>query len=383
MRETNRTEILNSVNGSGFHKIYLNPGLKEIIDALHDTMQQKKAALLFSGDLYRGDDWQHIPLLPENWLDFPAAVQRFDLIRIWGKWVPHLFRPVKTIYAGYSRSSAFIHLTDLLFGYDFHKKTVRSVMDRISAPGLQYLRNVPSLIFQDSIVNVSRLKIRLLREIFDGGGVVITRVDIRQKEGQLELTDQLTGGSWMVEGTPEPVSSPGSIRYMACDTLPWKRFSVRFRKNGNTFVWQEMGSHTGIYVLPHQDESLILEFMHDHGLSSSGMLSTPVEKKIEYPVLYSDIRRGMKRWLIQEVKKRSGDVLVEDLLETAYDIAKQTGIGFREFSSLYFRYGQQIEWLTDVVYEKMAETRNPEALWLFAEQLFQVRYEWAVETTGN
>ena len=383
MRETNRNEILNSFHQAGFHKTYVNPGLKEILAALRNTLQHEKVALAFSDDLYRGDDWQYIPLLPENWLDLPAAFRRYSLISCWSKCLPHHFRPVKTIYAGYARSSVFIHLTDLLFGYDFHKKTVRTSLEKISAMGIQFAPGVPSFAFQDSVVNVSRLKIWLLREIFDRGGVVITRVDIRQKEGHLELRDRESGKSVEVEGTPEPVSRPGSVRYFDLDKLPWPRFSMRFRKNGNTFVLHEKDGQPGIYVLPHKDESLIREFVYGHFRDSSGMLKASVENFLEYPALFQKIPHRLKNWLTEETKNHAGERPVEELLETAFDIAKQTGIGFQKFSALYFRYGQQVEWMTDVVYERMADTRDPEKLWAFAEYLFQQKYEWALETTEN
>lgn len=383
MRETNRAEILSSIYCAGYSKIYADPGLKEILIALSDTLQQKKVILAFSGDIYRGDDWQYIPLLPENWLDLPPAFQRFSLISCWNKWVPHLFRPVKTIYAGYSRSSAFIYLTDLLFGYDFHKKTVRTRLETISTMGMQIAPGIPSFAFQDSVVNLSRLKIKLLREIFERGGVVITLVDIRQKGSRLELRDRLTGKTAEVEGTMEPVSIPGSIRCFDLDKLPWPRFSMRFRKKGNTFVLHETDGRPAVYIMPQPDESLIREFVNSHFRTSSAELRDSFEKTLEFPAIYEKIPHRVKSWLNQESKLHSGERPVEDILETAFDIAKQTGIGFMEFSALFFRYGEHVEWMTDEVYERMAYTRNPDELWAYAEQLYHQKYEWAPGTAVN
>lgn len=383
MRETNRTEILNSIHGTGFHRRYADPGLKEILDALSNTLQHKNVVLAFSGDLFRSDDWQYVPLLPENLLDLPAALHRFTVMSSWNKWVPYLFRPVKTIYAGYGRSSAFIHLTDLMFGYDFHKKTVRTSLENISSMGMHFAPGVSSFAFQDVIVNVSRLKIRLLREIFERGGSVITSVDIRQKEGHLILKDRLSGQSAEVEGISEPVSRPGNIRFYELDKLPWPRFSMRFRKQGNTFVLHETDCRPSVYVLPYPEKALIQEFVYHHLPGCCAKLRAPVEKIREFPAIYQNFQNPLKSWLKQENKLHSGVRPVEDLLETAFDIAKQTGISFQEFSSLYYRYGQQVEWMTDMVYDKMAAIRDPKELWTTAEQLYQQKYEWAPENTGN
>lgn len=383
MRETNRKEILNSIRGNSFHKTYVNPGLKEIIEALRETLQQKKVALFFSEDLQRGDDWQYIPLLPENWLDLPAAFHRYVHFKHWSKWVPHLFRPVKTIYAGYPHSSFFIQLTDLLFHYDFHRKTVRTSLEKLNSRGMMFPRSVPSFAFQDSAVNVSRFKIKLLREIFNRGGTVITHMDVLEDQAHLRLTDKQTGISLVIEGSAEPIINSDIIRYVALDKLPWPWFSMRYREQGNTFVLHETGGQPAIYVLPHPDESLIREFVNGCFRDFTGIISTPVFKEIEYRVLYQNISPLLKNFMIQDKTIQPADRPVEDLMESAFDLAKQSGISFRKFSILYYRYGQQVEWMTDVAYERMAETRNTEELWTYAEQLYQHKFEWGPEPGGN
>jgi hypothetical protein len=67
---------------------------------------------------------------------------------------------------------------------------------------------------------------------------------------------------------------------------------------------------------------------------------------------------------------------VEDLMETAFDIAKQTGIGFQEFRTLYFRYGKGIDWMTERAYEWMTKERDTKIIWSRVETEYAAEFEW-------
>ncbi len=66
------------------------------------------------------------------------------------------------------------------------------------------------------------------------------------------------------------------------------------------------------------------------------------------------------------------------LVETAdhkFDEAKQTGISPDEFKKLFYRYGTNIDIITEKAYEFLSEYKNPEQLWLKAEIWYSINYE--------
>ena len=61
--------------------------------------------------------------------------------------------------------------------------------------------------------------------------------------------------------------------------------------------------------------------------------------------------------------------------EQKYDMAKQTGIQFRVFEQLFYRYIAQIDFMIEEAYEKMSIERDPEKLWNLVLQEIQEK-EW-------
>lgn len=67
---------------------------------------------------------------------------------------------------------------------------------------------------------------------------------------------------------------------------------------------------------------------------------------------------------------------IDERCNEYFDEAKQTGILFQKFKLLFYRYGKEIEELTDMAYKKMNETKNPEEIWEKSELNFQQKKEW-------
>ena len=59
----------------------------------------------------------------------------------------------------------------------------------------------------------------------------------------------------------------------------------------------------------------------------------------------------------------------------AFDEAKQTGITPEEFKTLFYRYGKNIQIITEKAYEIRSNESNPETIWLKAELWYCVNYE--------
>jgi len=67
---------------------------------------------------------------------------------------------------------------------------------------------------------------------------------------------------------------------------------------------------------------------------------------------------------------------VSEFCDTRYDEAKQTNIDSAAFRKLFFRYGNEIEGMTERAYELMELTRDPIEIWEKAEDEFLKEKEW-------
>ena len=70
-------------------------------------------------------------------------------------------------------------------------------------------------------------------------------------------------------------------------------------------------------------------------------------------------------------------------METAFDIAKQTGIGFQEFRTFYFRYGKAIDWMTERAYDWMIKERDAKIIWSRAEADYAATFEWGKDSLNT
>jgi glycerol-3-phosphate dehydrogenase len=79
------------------------------------------------------------------------------------------------------------------------------------------------------------------------------------------------------------------------------------------------------------------------------------------------------------------DTNVTDLTticDQLYDEAKQTGIGNMDFKELFYRYGSNVELITEKAFELLNGSVNPELVWLEAEIWYSINYEQTVTLSG-
>ncbi len=89
------------------------------------------------------------------------------------------------------------------------------------------------------------------------------------------------------------------------------------------------------------------------------------------------IRASGSDWLIPpDINK-----LVE-LADHQFDLAKQTGINPETFKKLFYRYGTNMEILTEKAYEWMKQEENPEMLWTKVEIWYAVTHEMTATLSG-
>jgi glycerol-3-phosphate dehydrogenase len=67
--------------------------------------------------------------------------------------------------------------------------------------------------------------------------------------------------------------------------------------------------------------------------------------------------------------------------DAKYDLAKQTGISVADFKTLFYKYGMNIDKVTDIAYGYYNETKNTDIAWLNAEIDYSVNNEMTASIT--
>lgn len=380
MKGTSRADKFQFSQNQSFDLAFVDAGFEEIIVSLQAVISNRRVLLAFTDDIKRGDDWRYISTLPKSVVNLPIYLVYLRRLKEWSNMAPHLFRPVKTIYAGYSFSPWFIKLSDLIFGNDFQKRSSKVCIKDIPGLGNHLEVHPEGWLFQDYKVNFSRLKVELLKEIQMKGGVVLNHAGISGSDGDYLITDNLGKGSSQVKVSLLNRPAGKSHIVFLAGGLPWPDFSMRVKAGRYELLMYDYNGNLAFTSEPVCDSKKL------HSLISSvwtGKISDLIPENQTY---------GEERFL----KKRLPGLLrgnvagcipvdsdkrpVEELMETAFDLAKQTDIGFQEFRTLYFRYGNGIDWMIDRAYEWMTTERDAEIIWSRVEAEYSKSFEWGVES---
>jgi hypothetical protein len=376
MNETKREEILKIAGGGRFDLAFQNPGIKEIAEALLAVLNNERVILVFTEDLERGD--YRIPLssLPVSIFELPYRWIMQKRLKQWSGLSPHLFRPVKTIYAGWKISAARMKFTDLLWGNDFTKKSSRITLSDIAEPG-HHLSDMPEgWAFQEYMVNVTRLKMEMLKEIHKLNSVVLNYAELESSTGNLSVIDKLSHRKLSLGALPVKTCQPHFRDVFATPDSPWPGFSMQIKSEGGRIFLYDCGEQLIARCEFETCEEELLTLIQS--LQRRELAVPFVKQKIreESRIFRSRLPLPFKNYRLENAAGGSDYRPVEDLTETAFDLAKQTGIGFQEFRKLFLRYGLGIDWITERAYEWMDTTRDPQRIWDQAVKEFSARYEW-------
>lgn len=379
MKETNRVEIINSIDNSRFDLAFVNPGFMEIVEALQTVLMKRRVILLFPGDIQREDDWRFISTLPKKIISMPSGFVQLRRLKQWGNLAPHLFRPVKTIYAGRSIPNWYLKMVDLLLGNDFQKRSSQFTIADIPVLGSHLKVHQKGSVFQDYKVNISRLKMELLKEIHLKGGVVINHAEISNIDRKFLFTDNLQGGNKVFECSLQSITPENVQKVYSTRELPWPDFSIRI-KSGKCEIL--MYDYNGKLAIVTEPDTSYETFLKAFSFVWKGKLPELMEEATTYGrinFLKMKIPRFLRDYVLECAPGKMGNRPMEDLMETAFDVAKQTGIGFQEFRTLYFRYGKGIDWMTERAYEWMTKERDAKKIWNSVESEYVASFEWCTE----
>ncbi len=375
MKETKREVILEKAGLGRYDLAFENPGIKEIAEALLAVLNKKRVILVFPDDIERGDFLVPLSTLPVSMFELPYRWILLKRLKQWRSLSPHLFRPVKTIYAGWDISAARIKFTDLLWGNDFTQKSSRITLSDIAEQG-HHLSDIPEgWAFQEHMVNVTRLKVEMLKEIHKLNGVVLNFAELETSKGNLWVIDKLSHRRLPLGSFPVITGQAFFCDVFVNPVLPWSGFSMQIKSKGCRIILYDCGKHLIAGSEPETGEGELLQVIHflqRHGLA------VPLKQKIreESRIFRSRLPLPLKNYRLENAAGGTGRRPVEDLTETAFDLAKQTGVGFQEFRKLFLRYGLGIDWITERAYEWMDTTRDPQRIWDQAVKEFSARYEW-------
>jgi hypothetical protein len=376
MNETKREEILEIAGSGRFDLAFQNPGIKEIAEALLAVLNKQRVILIFTEDIERGDYMVPVSTLPVSTIILPFRWIMQKRLKQWSGLSPHLFRPVKTIYAGWKIPAARIKFTDLLWGNNFTQKSSRLTLSDIAEPG-HHLSDMPDgWAFQEYMVNVTRLKMEMLKEIHKLKGVVLNYAELESYSGNLSVIDKLSQCRLSIGSLAVKAGKPLFRDVFATPDSPWPGFSMQIKSKGGRIFLYDCGENLIAGSEPETCEEELLKVIQS--LQRRDLTIPIVKQKIreESRIFRNRLPLPLKNLRLENAAGGTGHRPVEDLTETAFDLAKQTGIGFQEFRKLFLRYGLGIDWITERAYEWMATTRDPQKIWDQAEKEFSAWYEW-------
>ena len=158
---------------------------------------------------------------------------------------------------------------------------------------------------------------------------------------------------------------------------------------------------SGLRPLIHQDGKSPSELSRRDEIfvSESGLISIAGGKLTGYRVMAKKVVDLVRRLMIKErgvdigkcktqnIKASGGEFDFEynpqwlmDYADSKYDEAKQTGISIQQFKTLFYRYGTNIDLVTEKAYNYYNQTRDTDTAWLFAQLAYAIENEmtWTV-----
>ncbi|MCL3780042.1 hypothetical protein EMN47_06530 [Prolixibacteraceae bacterium JC049] len=284
--------------------------------------------------------------------------RRRNLVEMWAKSAPHLVLPRKTIVFSSKRQWGAIKLHDWILKNTDYDKT--RLLDTKSFEDFSQFNaeDFPQALFTTEYrVNYSRFCIELAK---------VTQ----QNSIQFDVKQQQTTNA--------------TNYYVVKDFTPNNRNDIRLLTDESDIIL--INKEDRLYVFPVKIENDKVLLSEIQKLIPSVKELFPIEKphfaQYSFESIYSlhAQKESTKQNNIPIEGAPSGIEMydyraLQDLCDEKFDIAKQTGIEFPDFSKLFFRYGLQIDEMTDMAYEMLSSTRDAKIIWQTCENEFQNKYE--------
>lgn len=294
----------------------------------------------------------------------PSILNPFDLkkrkkwVELLAQMAPHLVLPRKTVIFSSKRQWGAVKLNDWILKNTDYDKT-RLLKTESYEDFSQFATNkfTEALLTTEYQINYSRFCIELSKKI-------------KEKADKFEVSDA------------EESIKPNS--YVVKDFVPNNLNDIRLITNSAEIILINKDGKLFVYPVKVENEEVLL--MNIQQLIPSVQKLEPNEDCFFADRSFEGFLTGVNSKSVSFDKAiklngapeniAMGDYrALQDLCDEKYDIAKQTGIDFRSFSVLFFRYGEQVDELTDMAYEMLSVTRDAESIWKKCEEEFVRKYE--------
>ncbi|GAP69691.1 hypothetical protein BA6E_121141 [Bacteroidales bacterium 6E] len=377
MKETNREGIWQKIEDGIPFEIWVNPELNQLLVALAEILDGKKVMVLFRDDMPRDDDWQPIPLLPLTWLQVPGLVRKSRALFNWAKMASHLFRPVTTIWLRTGISSGRLGWIDWLMGYHLHHASQWVNVSNINIPDVAFPKLMTGFAFREWKVNVGRMIMEICKEIHLRGGVVLNYVEVEISGTEVILDDKISGARKMVIAHSIVEGQAVNRPEIEMGLSPWPGFLLRVPFQNDFLELNDREGQLKASMGKSNDPEVLADAIRE-------LIGLTVKKTDWNKRLVNDIKLFNKppskklHGFHLMVAPNAGGPPVEDVMETAFDISKQTGISFLEFRELFYRYGTAMDGMTEHAYQLMNQTRDHSIIWKEVTEKYREKFEWYI-----
>ncbi len=334
--------------------------------------------LVFENDLDRTDRFIVTRTFPFHLFEIPSLVREFNILQRLILLAPHLFQPQKVLYLnenGIQKFSAL--LADVLYKNTYQKKL--EILNTSQLESLSFIHpNIrKGIYFQEYKLNVSRLFIELLKYFHSEGGTVKVNCPVKVEYNTLTFPE--TRETAVVKKSTI-CEDQKTVNYLIPLKNPYG-FSMVYRNSTLAFRFLQ---HRKMWIarpINQASEQLsaqkFLEFIQTLFLPKIEKAGKTESTKNPSSEILKELANQIPHSLDCSFKQTDLKDMHERCLEK-FDLAKQTGISYAGFKTVFNRYGAGIDEMTEEAYGFMNEFRDPAKIWDITEKNYQKKNEWGI-----
>ncbi|QGY43714.1 hypothetical protein GM418_08605 [Maribellus comscasis] len=361
-----------------FDFAYINPGFDNFVSVEQKIKEGFKVVIVIENGLQREDNFYTTQFYPFSVFIFKRRIKQYNKMKNLVKLAPHLVRSQKVFYPDYSSLGKYYAIiADYFFEntYQFKSQTIskgtRSIFSNLRMTASR------GIYFQEYTINISRFYIEMLKYFREIGVEILVNHSFKIDDEKLILADaekeiqvsQIVLGNNLQKNIYE-FSTGAPRKFSMFVNNPIGNFRFK-EENGYLQVEPESDSVSyskgelialveSYFQLNFEEVKAKKKNIFQFSLDALSSLFTSINKGLPCAFDNADF----------------GDMF--ELCREKFDLAKQCGINFPEFQVLFHRYGEGIDEMIEMAYEKINERRDSQSIWADVESEFQKKYEWKI-----
>ncbi|MCG6189691.1 hypothetical protein [Maribellus maritimus] len=361
-----------------FDFAYINPGFDNFVSIERKIKEGFNVVIIIENDLQREDNFYTTQFYPFSAFVFKNRIKQYNKMKNLVKLAPHLVRSQKVFYPDYSLNSKYYAIiADYFFEntYQFKSQTIskgtRSIFSNLRMTASR------GIYFQEYTVNISRFYIEVLKYLHKTGVEVFVNCSFKldgeklifiAPAKEIQISQVIWGNNLQKNIYEFSTEAPRKFSMFVNDSLGKFRF-----KEDNGYLQVEPMSDLESY-----SKSDMMALVGSYFQLNFGELQVKKKNIFQFSLnalssLYTSITKGLPCTF---GNADFGDMF--ELCREKFDLAKQCGISFPEFQVLFHRYGEGIDEMIEIAYEKINERRDSESIWADVESEYQKKYEWKI-----